>query len=120
VQSRCSGNVMAPLLLPTFANYRSIKHICVRARTSTHATLAHANTGSAFMRQCSSSTGEEDPGRGAGGGAVGVIVSSSLASAANCLDECCAMAASQRMNHNQCLREPVWRACSYVHVRICV
>lgn len=34
----------------------------------------------------------------AGGGAVGVIVSSSPASAANCLDECRAVAAGQQMN----------------------
>lgn len=36
-----------------------------------------------------------ETGRGAGGGSMGVIVSSSLVSAANCLDECRAMAASQ-------------------------
>lgn len=55
--------------------------------------------GGIFMGQWSGLTGGEETGRGAGGGAVGVIVSSSLASAANCLDECRAMAAGQQMNH---------------------
>lgn len=43
----------------------------------------------------------------AGGGAVGVIVSSSPASAANCLDECRAVAAGQQMNGG-CVRAG-WR-----------
>ena len=48
----------------------------------------------------------------AGGGAVGVIVSSSPASAANCLDECRAVAAGQQMNGG-CLRAGgKVRACS--------
>lgn len=62
--------------------------------------------GGFFVRQWSGLTGgEEETGRGAGGGAVAVIVSSSLASTANCLDECRAMAASQWMNYKQCLCE---------------
>lgn len=61
-------------------------------------------------------TGREQTGGGAEGEAGGVIVSSSLASAANCPDECRAVAASQRMNCKQCLCERVRGACSIVHV----
>lgn len=53
--------------------------------------------GGVSTRRWSGLTGEKT-GRGTGGGAVGVIVSRSLASASNCLDECRGMAASQWMN----------------------
>lgn len=58
----------------------------------------YTERGGVVTRPRSALTGREETGRGAGGGAVGVIVSSSLASAANCLDECRAVAASQRMS----------------------
>lgn len=48
----------------------------------------------------------------AGGGAVGVIVSSSPASAANCLDECRAVAAGQQMNGGSVRAGGRARACS--------
>lgn len=65
-----------------------------------------------MVRQClhetvEDSTGGEETGGGAGGGAVGVIVGSSLASAANCLEERCAMAAGQQTNRKQRLCECV-------------
>lgn len=74
--------------------------------------------GSVFMREWTSLTGREQNGGRARSEAGGVIVSSSLASAANCLDECRAMAASHQMNRKQCLGERAGSVSSYVHVRI--